>query len=83
MKIYEEKSIEILKETDLYNLGHDDRFEELRLYESALEIVLNLISNLQKENEELRNTIINYQETTGIYFKNGGRKWVDIWLKKK
>ena len=74
MKIYEEKSIEILKETDLYNLGHDDRFEELRLYESALEIVLNLISNLQKENEELRNTIINYQETTGIYFKNGGRK---------
>ena len=49
----EQKAIEILKETDLYNLGHNDRFEELRLYENALETVLNLISNLQKENEEL------------------------------
>lgn len=49
----EQKAIKILKETDLYNLGHDDRFEELRLYENALETVLNLISNLQKENEEL------------------------------
>lgn len=53
----EEKAIKILKETDLYNLGHDDRFEELRLYENALETVLNLISNLQKENEELHKEI--------------------------
>ena len=36
----EKKALERLKNTDVYNLGHDDRFEELRLYENAIDTAL-------------------------------------------
>lgn len=48
------KAIERLKNTDIYNLGHNDRFEELRLYENAIDTVLKELNNLQKEKEEYR-----------------------------
>lgn len=48
------EAIERLKNTDIYNLGHNDRFEELRLYENAIDTVLNELDTLQKEKEEYR-----------------------------
>lgn len=39
------KAIERLKNTDIYNLGHNDRFEELRLYEIAIDTVLEELNN--------------------------------------
>lgn len=39
------EAIERLKNTDIYNLGHDDRFEELGLYENAIDTVLDELNN--------------------------------------
>ena len=41
------EAIEKLKDTDIYNLGHNDRFEELRLYENAIDTVLNRLQDLE------------------------------------
>lgn len=41
------KAVERLKNTDIYNLGHNDRFEELRLYENAIDTVLNRLEKLE------------------------------------
>jgi len=55
------KAIERLKNTDVYNLGHDDRFEELRLYEDAVDTVLKELNNrvpkylYDKLNEDFEN----------------------------
>lgn len=39
------EAVERLKNTDIYNLGHNDRFEELRLYENAIDTVLDELNN--------------------------------------
>ena len=51
------EAIERLKNTDVYNLGHDDRFEELRLYENAIDTVLDELNNRNKRIHKLEKNI--------------------------
>lgn len=66
----EKKALERLKNTDVYNLGHDDRFEELRLYENAIDTALEELDKKDKVIEEIKSKLqkhINFceQESRG------------------
>ena len=70
------EAIERLKNTDIYNLGHNDRFEELRLYENAIDTVLEELNNrnkrihkLEKNIEFIINKIVNKAKTYQYHTK--------------